>query len=205
MLIRFIVFCLGLFVCAIGSNFIVASNLGADPWNVFHLGVSLNTSLTFGQANQLVAAMILTLGWVLKVRPGVGTFLNMFLLGYFIDIVGSLGVINPPKSLILRCLFILIGTILKGTGIGVYINGRLGAGPRDGLTLGLSKSTGKSVSFIRTFLELGALFVGWLLGGPVGMGTIVYSLIIGRVMQWSIKRFRLPEYYYTGKIKDVDG
>lgn len=127
----------------------------------------------------------------------------MFLLGYFIDVVGSLGVINPPKSLILRCLFILIGTILKGTGIGIYINGRLGAGPRDGLTLGLSKNTGKSVSFIRTFLELGALFVGWLLGGPVGMGTVVYSFLIGRIMQWSIKRFQLPEHYYTDRVKDV--
>lgn len=196
-------FCLGLFICAIGSNFIVASQLGADPWNVFHLGVSLNTSLTFGQANQLVAAMIIILGLILKVKPGVGTFLNMFLLGYFVDVVGSFGVITPPRSLVLRCLFILLGTVLKGTGIGIYINGRLGAGPRDGLTLGLSKSTKKSVSFIRTFLELGALFIGWFLGGPVGLGTIVYSFLIGNVMQWSMKRFELPEHYYTSRVKDV--
>lgn len=120
----------------------------------------------------------------------------MFLLGYFIDVVGFLGVINMPKSLILRCIYILLGTVLKGTGIGIYINVKLGAGPRDGLTLGLSKSTGKSVSSIRTALELGALFIGWLLGGPVGLGTVVYSFLIGRVMQWSIKRFQLPDYYF---------
>lgn len=184
-------------------NFIVASNLGADPWNVFHLGLSFHTPLTLGQANQIVAAIILILGWMLKVRPGIGTFLNMFLWGYFIDLVGSFGIINVPNTIFYRWIYLLLGTFLVGTGIGIYINGRFGAGPRDGLTLGLSKSTGKSVSFIRTAMELGALFVGWLLGGPVGLGTIVYSFLIGRVMQFSLKYFQLPDRFYQGSLKDV--
>jgi len=180
---------------------VVAAELGVDPWNVFHIGITLHTPLTIGRATQIVAFFIIILGWMMKVPPGIGTFLNMYFWGFFVDLVGSIGIIKPPSTYFYRWIMFLAGTCIVGIGTGIYINAKLGAGPRDGFTLGMSAKTGKSVSFVRTMMELCAVFSGWLLGGPVGLGTMFYSVTIGKVMEVGLKCFKLPHHYFPEKRK----
>ena len=201
LIIRFIYFFMGLLIVSIGTNFIVASKLGADPWSIFHLGLSFHTPLSFGQVNQVVAFTIIIINLFLKIKPGIGTFLNMFSIGFFIDLTGKLQIFKTPNSVLVSWFYLIVGLVLFGTGMGVYINGQLGAGPRDSLTLALSKITGKSISFIKTLMEITVLLIGWLLGGPVGIGTLVVSLAIGHIMEWSINTFKLPKHIFVDEVK----
>lgn len=175
----------GLFVFATGIVSILKANLGMGPWDVFHVGVTHHIPLTLGRVNQIVGLSIILLSAFLSIYPGVGTVLNMFFIGFFIDLLNPF--IPSADALPLQVLFLAVGVTLIGIGSGLYINASLGAGPRDSLMLGLSRKTGKSIRLVRNSMEITVLTIGYFLGGPVGVGTVVFALAIGPSVHFFLK------------------
>lgn len=174
----------GFVVMATGVAMVVHAELGAGPWDVLHQGVDLRTPLSFGTA-VIVVGFVVFLGWIpLRQRPGVGTLLNVLVVGLFAD--AALWLLPTPEALAARVAFLLAGTVLLGIGAGTYIAAGLGTGPRDGIMMGLA-ARGIPVRWVRTGMELTALTVGWLLGGTVGVGTLVAGLGVGHVIQPTLR------------------
>lgn len=170
----------GLVVMGLGVALLLAADLGAAPWDVLHQGIAHGTSLSVG-ATVIVVGLLVFTAWVpLRLRPRVGTVLNALLVGPMIDL--GLMVLPQPPGLPSRIAYLLVGTLLFGVGAGLYIAAGLGPGPRDGLMTGLA-ARGLPLRWVRTGLELGALVVGWALGGTVGVGTLVVALSLGHVIQ----------------------
>lgn len=196
--IRLIILICGLFIVATGTICIYRSDLGLDPWDVLHQGINLHTPLSFGTASIVVGALVLLAGLLLKVYPGVGTLLNMVLIGLLIDWQLRLNWLPDLGgwSLASRCVVDIIGIILIGIGIALYIAPHMGAGPRDGLMLRLHALLKLRIAIVRTALESSALLIGFLLGGSVGIGTIFFVLGIGPAIEISlslIKKLRFIE------------
>lgn len=167
----------GLWLFGTGDAFIVQANLGNAPWTVFAQGVSLHTPLTIGIATQLIGVVVL-LGWLaLRERPGIGTIGNIIVIGFAIDVM--LMVLPEPTLLLSRWLFLLAGIALVGLGSGLYLTAELGPGPRDGLMTGLHQRFAWPLSRVRLGIELAVLAAGAALGGVVGLGTVVFALLIG--------------------------
>ncbi len=167
----------------------VRAGLGLGPWDVLHQGLSMRTGLPIGTLVILVGFVVL-LGWVpLRQRLGVGTVCNALLIGLVIDAV--LAVVSEPHGQATRWLFLLSGLGLVGLGSGLYIGAGLGPGPRDGLMTGLA-ARGYSLRIVRTLIELSALAAGWALGGTVGVGTLVFALGIGPLVQMFLGRLTIP-------------
>lgn len=160
----------------------VESTLGLDPWDVFHEGLAQQLPLTFGQVVILVGAVVLLLWIPLRQLPGVGTILNVIVIGLAAD--AGIAVISQPDDLWLRGLLLVGGVVGNGLAGAIYIGAQLGPGPRDGLWLGLVRRTGRSVRFWRTAIEVSVLAVGFALGGTVGVGTVLYALTIGPIVQF---------------------
>lgn len=180
---------IGLFVLAAGIVSILKSNLGMGPWSVFHVGITHHIPLTLGQVVQLVGLIIIIFSFFLHVYPGVGTILNMIFVGIFIDLINLY--IPLMHTYLSQIILLACGIIFIGIGSGLYINANLGAGPRDGLMLGLSKKTGKSIRLVRNSIEITVLVAGFFLGGPVGLGTVVFALSIGPSVHFFLAR--IPE------------
>ena len=159
----------------------VRSTLGLDPWDVLHDAVSRRTGLTFGTVTAITGALVLLCWLPLRQRPGVGTVANTVLIAVAVD--ATLAVLPAPEALVTRVAFLIGGVVLNGLATAVYIGARLGPGPRDGLMTGLHARTGVSVRLVRTAIEITVLAVGWLLGGTVGVGTVLYALAIGPLTQ----------------------
>ncbi|UPK73729.1 hypothetical protein MU582_14965 [Nocardioidaceae bacterium SCSIO 66511] len=160
----------------------VESVLGLDPWDVFHDGVTRHLPMTFGQVVIAVGAVLLLLWIPLRQWPGLGTVLNVILIGLAADL--GLAVMSEPDSLVARFALLIGGVVLNGLAGALYIGTHLGPGPRDGLWLALVSRTGLSVRLIRTSVEVTVVVLGFLLGGTVGLGTIVYALAIGPIVQF---------------------
>jgi uncharacterized membrane protein YczE len=187
----------GLMVLGLGIALMLDASVGLGPWTVFHQGVSFQTGLSFGRVMQGVGLIVLLLSVVLtRTRPGLGTALNMLFVGPWVDLFRSLAVMPHPPSYGLGVLQFLAGLCLQGLGTGLYIAARMGAGPRDGLVLGLARVSRTSVRATRTVLELLVLASGWLMGGQVGLGTVLFAVGIGPLMQFFLRLFgtrrRLP-------------
>lgn len=178
----------GLAFFGIGTGLMVQSQLGNPPWDVFHEGVSLHTPLTIGLAGIITSFVVLLLWIPLRERPGIGTLANAVLIGVFIDL--TILVVDRPGSLWIRWPLLGIGVALVAIGSGLYIGVRLGTGPRDGLMTGISRR-GPSLRTARTAVEATVLVVGWTLGGTVGVGTLVFALGIGPLVQHFLPRFDL--------------
>ncbi len=159
----------------------IRSVLGLDPWDVFHDALSKRTGLTFGTITAITGALMLLCWLPLRQRPGVGTVCNILLIAVAVD--ATLFVLPTPGPLIARIALLVAGVVLNGLATALYIGARLGPGPRDGLMTGLHARTGLSVRLVRTLIEVTVLAVGWLLGGTVGVGTVVYALSIGPLTQ----------------------
>jgi len=159
----------------------VRSTLGLDPWDVLHDAVSRRTGLTFGTVTAITGALVLLCWLPLRQRPGVGTVANIVLIAVAVD--ATLAVLPAPEALVTRVAFLIGGVVLNGLATAVYIGARLGPGPRDGLMTGLHARTDVSVRLVRTAIEITVLAVGWLLGGTVGVGTVLYALAIGPLTQ----------------------
>ena len=172
----------GLFLYGFTMAMMVESTLGLDPWDVFHEGLARQLPLTFGQVVILVGAAVLLLWIPLRQLPGVGTILNVIVIGLAAD--AGIAVISQPDNLWLRGLLLVGGVVGNGLAGAIYIGAQLGPGPRDGLWLGLVRRTNRSVRFWRTVIEVSVLVVGFLLGGTVGVGTVLYALTIGPIVQF---------------------
>lgn len=171
----------GLFLYGFTMAMMVESTLGLDPWDVFHEGLAEQVPLTFGQVVIAVGALVLLLWIPLRQKPGIGTILNVLIIGLAADF--GIAVIDQPDSIWLRGLLLLGGVVGNGFAGALYIGAQLGPGPRDGLWLGLVRRTGRSVRFWRTVIEVTVLVVGFVLGGTVGLGTVLYALTIGPIVQ----------------------
>ncbi|GAA2692611.1 MULTISPECIES: YitT family protein [Actinosynnema] len=159
----------------------IRSTLGLDPWDVLHEGLAQRTGLSFGTITALVGVLVM-LCWIpLRQRPGVGTLANIVVIGVAVD--AGLAVLPEPTSLPWRAAFLGLGIVLNGLAAATYIGARLGPGPRDGLTTGFCARTGTSLRLVRTTVEIAVLGIGWLLGGTVGVGTVLYALAIGPLTQ----------------------
>ncbi|MEO6606072.1 MAG: hypothetical protein ABIN55_10700 [Aeromicrobium sp.] len=171
----------GLFLYGFTMAMMVESTLGLDPWDVFHEGLAKHVPLTFGQVVIAVGAIVLLLWIPLRQKPGIGTILNVLIIGLAADF--GIAVIDQPDNIWLRGSLLVGGVVGNGFAGALYIGAQLGPGPRDGLWLALVKRTGRSVRFWRTTIELTVLAVGFVLGGTVGFGTVLYALTIGPIVQ----------------------
>lgn len=180
----------GLVLYGFSMALMIKAALGLDPWDVLHQGLAQHVPLTFGQVTIVVGALVL-LAWIpLRQRPGLGTVSNVIVIGLSVD--ASLALLPAPDALPLRAALLLSGVFLNGVATAAYIGARFGPGPRDGLMTGLVTRTGRSVRLIRTSIELTVLATGFLLGGTVGVGTVVYALAIGPLVHTLLPILTVP-------------
>lgn len=171
----------GLTLYGVSMAFMIRAGLGLDPWDVLHQGLANHVPLSFGTITALVGAVVLLAWWPLRQRPGIGTVANILVIAVAVD--GALAILPPPASLWWRVPLMGLGVVLNGVATACYVGARLGPGPRDGLMTGLHARTGRSVRLVRTCIEVTVLATGWLLGGTVGLGTVLYALSIGPLTQ----------------------
>ena len=181
----------GLFVYGLGVAMTVQAGLGIAPWDVFAQGISIQTGLSFGVSTVVVSALVL-LAWIpLKVKPGIGTVANAILIGLFADLWLLL---LPELSVYWQQLVMfLIGVVVVAIATGLYISSELGSGPRDGLMQGTANAFDKPFWLIRSGFEGTVLTFGWLMGGQVREGTLIFALSIGYLVQLSLKFFKIPK------------
>ncbi len=190
---------IGLLVCGLGVALIVAGDIGLAPWDVMHDGISELTGMPIGTAI-IVVGFALLLVWIpLRVRPGIGTILNAIEIGLAVDLL--LPHLPEPDNVALRIALMAAGVVTFGAGSGLYIGAGLGPGPRDGLMTGLAARTGYSIRLVRTVLELAVLLGGWALGGTPGIGTAVFAVTIGPIVQFFLHRFGM----WSGTVVTVQG
>lgn len=174
-------------LCGYGTSMamMVRAGLGLDPWDVFHQGLALQTGMTIGTASAVVGVAVL-LAWIpLRNRPGIGTIANVIVIAVTVDV--ALLLIPAPTSLPVRIALMVAAVVCNAISTVLYIGAGLGPGPRDGLMTGLVVRTGRSVRLVRTTIEVTVLLVGWLLGGTVGVGTLLYALGIGPLVQLFVR------------------
>ena len=189
-LVRLIV---GLYLFGLGIAFQIRATLGLAPWDVFGQGLANITGLSFGLATVLASALILLLWIPLKQKPGLGTIFNALLIGPFIDLSLQFVPSAADWGIFGQIGWYVLGMAIIALGTGVYIGARLGPGPRDGLMTGSVKKFGKPVWIVRTVLEGGATLIGIALGGPVGLGTLLFVVGIGPMVQVSMRAFGLVD------------
>jgi uncharacterized membrane protein YczE len=176
---------------------VLLAGLGVDPWDVFHQGLSRRLGLGVGTWAVIVGLIVLALWIPLRQRPGIGTVCNVVVVGAVIDIV--LAVFPAPQQIVVRWALMLLGVVLNAVATAAYIGAGLGPGPRDGLMTGLA-ARGHSVRIVRTAIELTVLAAGWLLGGTVGIGTVVYALCIGPLAHYFLPRLEIhPRPTHSGQ------
>ncbi|MFM2072917.1 MAG: hypothetical protein RLZZ623_3181 [Actinomycetota bacterium] len=179
----------GLALFGLGIALILEAHLGAAPWDAFHQGVSRHTGISIGKVIVLTG-LVLLLAWIpLRQRPGVGTLLNALEIGITVDLIEPL--IPSADTLVLRVVYLTLGLLAIAVGSALYIGSGLGAGPRDGIMMGLS-ARGISVRAARTIIELVVLGAGVLLGGTVGIGTVAFAFGIGPLVHVLLPRLSLP-------------
>lgn len=179
---------LGLVICGVGLALIIRADLGLDSWNVLHQGIEGQTGVSIGMVTILVGFAMFAISLPLGEQIGVGTILNVLLIGTTIDLV--LWPLDEPENTALRWAFLVGGTLLFAVGSGFYIGAGLGPGPRDGVMTSLA-ARGLSVGVVRTGIEIVVLAVGWLLGGSVGVGTVLFALAIGPLVAFFLRRLSL--------------
>jgi uncharacterized membrane protein YczE len=176
----------GLLLFGTSEALLVRSDLGLDPWDVFHQGLSRQTNLAIGTWSILVGAVVLLLWLPLRQRPGIGTICNVVLIGLVLN--AALDVMPTPHGIAMRWVCLVSGIVLCGVATGAYIGAALGPGPRDGLMVGLA-NRGHSIRVVRTIIELTVLVTGFLLGGTVGIGTVLFAVSIGPLAHITIPAF----------------
>jgi len=177
---RLIQLYVGLVTFALGEALIVQARLGVMSWDVLHQGLTNHLGLSIGQWSIIVGALVLLLWIPMREKPGLGTISNVFVIGASLDLF--LRVVAAPTSMGWRVAFLLLGIVLNGVATAAYIGARLGPGPRDGLMTGLVRLTGRPVGWVRTGIEVSVVVVGYLLGGNLGAGTVLFVLTIGPIV-----------------------
>ncbi|MCD7086840.1 YczE/YyaS/YitT family protein [Klebsiella quasipneumoniae] len=190
MLRRLLQLYIGLVLYGVSTALFVHANLGADPWDVFHLGVAKQLGISFGTVIILTGTAVLLLWIPIRQMPGLGTVSNVIVLGLAAD--ATLAVLPPLESLVARSALLVVAIVMNAIATGMYIGAGFGPGPRDGLMTGLHARTGWSLRGIRTAIELSVLLIGCLLGGKFGVGTVIYALSIGPLIQLCLPWFSQP-------------
>lgn len=168
---------IGLFLFGLGEAIIIGSGSGVSPWTVLAQGISKHSDFSIGMATFFISIAILIFWIPLKQVPGIGTILNAIIIASAIDL--TLPYLPQPDDITFKIIQACFGILVVGLGSGIYLCSNLGPGPRDGLMIGLQKQTNTSLPAIRTIIELSAVISGWLLGGVVGVGTILFVFGIG--------------------------
>ncbi len=184
---RLVQLALGLFLFGFSTALMLRAGLGLNPWDIFHQGVAERLGWSIGSVIVAVGAAVLLLWIPLRERPGVGTIANMLFVGVAAN--WSLSILPAAAGLPAQVGFLLGGIVLQGAAAGIYIGAGLGAGPRDGLMTGLVARTGWSIRSIRSGIEIIVVAAGWLLGGTVGIGTLLYAAAIGPLVQLFLPLF----------------
>jgi uncharacterized membrane protein YczE len=181
----------GLFVYGLGVALTVHAGIGIAPWDVLGQGIAIQTGLSFGVSTVIVSIFVL-LCWIpLKVRPGIGTVANAVFIGLFADF--WLLILPELTAYWQQLGMFLLGVVVVAIATGLYISSRLGSGPRDGLMQGTANALDKPFWLVRTAFEGSVLTIGWLMGGQVREGTLIFALTIGYLMQISLKAFKIPK------------
>lgn len=182
-LIKYFKFILGLFIAATGTVFTIKSNLGLSPWDVLHEGLSLIMPISIGQGNIIVSVVVIILAVLMGATIGSGSIIATFLFGIFVDLVIFIDFIPEPNLLFKKLALAVIGVFIFAYGTYISLSIGLGGGPRDSLMIILSKKTNFSIGSVRNVLELLALSLGFLLGGTVGIGTVITAIFTGFFLQ----------------------
>lgn len=180
----------GLALYGASSALLVRAGLGLEPWGVLHQGLAERTGISIGVVSIAVGAVVLLLWIPIRQRPGLGTVSNVFAVGLAMD--GTLALVPDAHGLWTRIAVMAAGIALNGVATGLYISARFGPGPRDGLMTGLNRITGRSIRLVRTAIEVAVVVTGFLLGGSLGVGTVLYALAIGPLAQFFLRFFALP-------------
>lgn len=188
--LKYIKVTIGVILCALGIVMILNADMGLSPWDVLNQGINIQSGITLGQANILVGIVVILIGIYFKQPIGSGTIINVALVGTFVDIFMFLDFL-PWGDTVLKQIFLFgMGEIVFALGSYMYISGGCGCGPRDGLMVVFTKKTGLSMGMVRLCLEVSALTAGYFLGGKVGVGTALFSLGTGYVIQFFFKMFK---------------
>ena len=195
----------GLVLYGFSAALMIRAMIGLDPWDTLHQGLSVMTAVPFGIVVIIVGAGVLLLWIPLRQKLGIGTLLNLVIIGLAIDFF--LGFVPEASGIWMGLAFFAMGVALNGLAIALYVGAGLGAGPRDGLMTGLVKRTGRPVWLVRTAIEITVLVGGWMLGGTIGIGTVIYALAIGPVAHVLMPWFALDKGRGTvyEKVDDLEG
>jgi uncharacterized membrane protein YczE len=176
--------CFGLALFGLGEGLLIVSAAGASPWSVFAQGIYINMGLSIGIITILISVGVLILWLPLNQKPGIGTILNALIIGLMIDI--CIKFVPTPENYFSQILLAFIAVLTVGVGGGIYLVANLGAGPRDGLMIGLQKKTNFPIAVVRATLEITVMSIGWYLGGTVGVGTLLFAFGIGPAVALSL-------------------
>ena len=174
----FLVLVFGLWLFGTGEAFLINASLGQSPWTVLADGLAQTLNLTIGQTTFITSVIVLLLWIPLKRKPGLGTLMNILVISVAIDVM--IPILPSPENVITQSIQVLVGILLTGVASALYITCNVGPGPRDGLMTGLNEKTGVRVGRVRTGIEVVVLTIGWLLGGVVGVGTLLFAMLIGQ-------------------------
>lgn len=186
-IVRFIKLNFGLFLYGLGIIVTMRANVGYAPWEVLHSGISQTLGVSIGLVNTAVGALIVAIVFMLGEKIGLGTIFNMFMIGLFMDLILYLDFIPLFDNFWIGTLVLIIGLFIISLGTYFYISSAFGAGPRDSLMVAVTRKTGLPVGLCRGILEVSVVFIGWLLGGMVGLGTVISAFAIGFCVQITFK------------------
>jgi uncharacterized membrane protein YczE len=189
--LRLVTLLAGLFVYGLGVALTVHAGIGIAPWDVLAQGISIQTGLSFGVATVAVSIIVLICWIPLKVKPGFATVANALLVGLFADF--WLMILPDLTAYWQQLAVFMLGVVVVAIATGLYISSRLGSGPRDGLMQGTANAVDKPFWIVRTAFEGSVLTIGWLMGGQVREGTLIFALTIGYLVQMSLKAFKIPK------------
>ena len=195
---------LGLFLYGLGIQLTINARLGLAPWDVFHQGLSNQFGLTMGGAIIISGAAIMLFDIFLKEKIGWGTISNVYFIGAFIDMIEIANLVPFPENIYLRFLMMLLGMATISMATYLYLGAQLGSGPRDGLMVAFTKLTNKPVGLVRSAIEITALFIGYLMGGKVGWGTLIMSLGLGFFTQTTFRIFKFDVKEVVHRYIDQD-
>ncbi|WP_297521784.1 hypothetical protein [uncultured Clostridium sp.] len=197
----------GFILCASSTVFMLNSGLGLSPWDVFHQGVSENIGITLGTASVLVSILLLGVGAILGQKLGLGTVLNMIIIGPIIDFIIYIDIIPKSTNILTGSIMMIIGMLTMGFGCYLYIGCGLGCGPRDGVMIALSKKFNMQIKVIRGLIEVTVLTLGFILGGSVGLGTFISAIGLGYCLQFvfKLKKFEVEKVIHKSLKESLVG
>ncbi len=193
-ILRYAAIVVGFAIMALGLTFLVNAQLGLPPWDVLHMGLSQHFPLSYGQVIQVIGLLCIAAGYLMKIKPSLATFLNMFFVGFWVDLYLDNHIIPEAGHLSIQFLYLVSGILIFAYGTAIYMSFNRGTGPRDSLMMGLTRITGRRMGAVRTSIEVTVTLGGVMLGGPLGIGTLVVALTVGFCLEGAFQLIRWQLY-----------